>query len=146
MARTASSWPMCSPHLPDFFIACMFTPHSPILGASCAAFGLMGIMLAMGIGQRADPLTQAVRQHYGQWLVFGMVMSLRGGISLSGPRRRLHRRLHRWHHRRASQSSRFRPRAFWKIRLAFCLPIALLCCPLLRIWISLQMFAFAKTF
>jgi len=67
-----------------FFIACIFTPRSPVLGASCAAFGLMGVMLAMGIGQRADPLTQAVRQHYGQWIVFGLVMSLGGGISMSG--------------------------------------------------------------
>jgi rhomboid protease GluP len=67
-----------------FFIACIFTPRSPVLGASCAAFGLMGVMLAMGIGQRADPLTQAVRQHYGQWIVFGLVMSMGGGISMSG--------------------------------------------------------------
>jgi rhomboid protease GluP len=66
-----------------FLLACKLSPN-PILGASCAAFGLMGIMLAMGIGQRADPLTQAVRQHYGQWLVIGIVMSLQGGISLSG--------------------------------------------------------------
>ncbi len=44
----------------------------------------MGVMLAMGIGQRADPLTQAVRSHYGQWIVFGLVMSLGGGISMSG--------------------------------------------------------------
>jgi len=67
-----------------FWLACRMTPHTPILGASCAAFGLMGIMLAMGIGQRADPLTQAVRRHYGQWLVLGLVMSINGGISLSG--------------------------------------------------------------
>jgi rhomboid protease GluP len=67
-----------------FLTAAVFTPHSPVLGASCAAFGLMGIMLAMGIGERADPLTQAVRQHYGQWLIIGVVMSLQGGISLSG--------------------------------------------------------------
>jgi rhomboid protease GluP len=66
-----------------FLLACMLS-RSPILGASCAAFGLMGVMLAMGIGQRADPLTQAVRKHYGQWLVFGLVLSLQGGISLSG--------------------------------------------------------------
>jgi rhomboid protease GluP len=67
-----------------FLLACDRTPHIPILGASCAAFGLMGIMLAMGIGKRADPLTQAVRQHYGQWLIFGLVLSLGGGISLWG--------------------------------------------------------------
>jgi rhomboid protease GluP len=67
-----------------FLCASIFSPAAPVLGASCAAFGLMGIMLAMGIGQRADPLTQAVRQHYGQWVVFGLVMSLGGGISMSG--------------------------------------------------------------
>jgi len=67
-----------------FLLACYLTPHIPILGASCAAFGLMGVMLAMGIGKRADPLTQAVRQHYGQWLIFGLVLSLGGGISLWG--------------------------------------------------------------
>jgi rhomboid protease GluP len=67
-----------------FLCAMIFTPNSPVLGASCAAFGLMGVMLAMGMGRRADPLTQAVRQHYGQWIVFGLVMSLGGGISLSG--------------------------------------------------------------
>ncbi len=68
-----------------FLCAAIFTPHSPILGASCAAFGLMGVMLAMGVaGNRADPFTQLVRQHYGQWLVFGLVMSFGGGISLSG--------------------------------------------------------------
>jgi rhomboid protease GluP len=66
-----------------FALACFLSPH-PVLGASCAAFGLMGVMLAMGIGQRADPLTQAVRQHYGQWLIIGVVMSLQPGISLSG--------------------------------------------------------------
>jgi rhomboid protease GluP len=66
-----------------FLCACFFSPN-PVLGASCAAFGLMGVMLAMGIGQRADPLTQAVRRHYGQWLVFGLAMSLGGGISMSG--------------------------------------------------------------
>ena len=46
--------------------------------------GLWAIMLAMGIGQRSDPLTRAVRQHYGQWLVFGLAMSLGSGISLAG--------------------------------------------------------------
>jgi membrane associated rhomboid family serine protease len=43
----------------------------------------MGIMLAMGLRNRADPLSQAVRAHYGQWLVFGLVMSFGGGISMS---------------------------------------------------------------
>jgi rhomboid protease GluP len=55
-----------------------------VLGASAPAFGMIGIMLAMGLRGRADPLTQAVRAHYGQWLIFGLVMSFGGGISLAG--------------------------------------------------------------
>ena len=67
-----------------FLVACIFSPGSQVIGASCAAFGLIGIMLAMGLRQRADPLTQAVRAHYGQWLIFGLVLSFTGGISLAG--------------------------------------------------------------
>jgi rhomboid protease GluP len=66
-----------------FLCAAIFSPRSPAIGASAAAFGLMGIMLAMGLRDRADPLSQAVRSHYGQWLVFGLVMSFGGGISMS---------------------------------------------------------------
>jgi hypothetical protein len=44
----------------------------------------MGTMLAMGLRSRADPLAQAVRSHYGMWLVFGLLMSIDGDISLSG--------------------------------------------------------------
>ena len=66
-----------------FYCAAIFSPAAPAIGASAAAFGLMGIMLAMGLRDRADPLSQAVRSHYGQWLIFGLVMSLGGGISMS---------------------------------------------------------------
>jgi rhomboid protease GluP len=66
-----------------FLCAAIFSPRAPAIGASAAAFGLMGIMLAMGLRNRADPLSQAVRSHYGQWLVFGLVMSFGGGISMS---------------------------------------------------------------
>lgn len=65
-----------------FFCAFLFS-SGYVLGASAAAFGLMGTMLAMGLRDRSDPLSQAVRQHYGQWLVFGLVMSLGGGISMT---------------------------------------------------------------
>jgi rhomboid protease GluP len=66
-----------------FLCATIFSPQSPAIGASAAAFGLMGVMLAMGLRNRTDPLSQAVRSHYGQWLVFGLVMSFGGGISMS---------------------------------------------------------------
>jgi len=109
-----------------FLCACFFSPY-PVLGASCAAFGLIGVMLAMGIGQRADPLTQAVRQHYGQWLVFGLVMSLGGGISLSGHIGGLIGGFlvgivaGRPGHPSAPRE------LFWKITAALCLAVVLLC-------------------
>jgi rhomboid protease GluP len=69
--------------LTGFLFAAFFSSGAPAIGASAAAFGLMGIMLAMGLRDRTDPLSQAVRSHYGQWLVFGLVMSFGGGISMS---------------------------------------------------------------
>ena len=56
---------------------------TPALGASAAAFGMFGIMLAMGLRERANPLVQAIRAHYGQWLIIGLVLSLMPGVSLS---------------------------------------------------------------
>lgn len=67
-----------------FFLAAVLTPHAQVLGASCAAFGLIGTMLAIGLRNRADPLSQAVRSQYGTWLVYGIVLSFFGPISLSG--------------------------------------------------------------
>ncbi len=67
-----------------FALAAVMTPSTPVLGASCAAFGLIGTMLAMGFRNRAEPLSQAVRSQYGTWLVYGIVMSLWGRVSLAG--------------------------------------------------------------
>jgi rhomboid protease GluP len=67
-----------------FGLAAVATPHAQVLGASCAAFGLIGTMLAIGLRNRADPLSQAVRSQYGTWLVYGIVMSLWGSVSLAG--------------------------------------------------------------
>ena len=64
-----------------FWLACFFGSIS--LGASAPAFGLFGIMLAMGLRHRSDPLAQAIRAHYGQWLILGLVLSLMPGVSLS---------------------------------------------------------------
>jgi rhomboid protease GluP len=44
---------------------------------------MFGIMLAMGLRHRADPLVQAVKAHYGQWLVIGLVLSLMPGIDMA---------------------------------------------------------------
>lgn len=60
-----------------------YTFSSPAVGASAGAFGLFGIMLAIGVHNRADPLAQAVRAHYGQWVILGLVLSFMPGVSLS---------------------------------------------------------------
>ena len=67
-----------------FALAAWLSPHATVVGASCAAFGLIGTMLAIGLRHRADPLAQAVRSQYGTWLVYGIAMSFIGRISLSG--------------------------------------------------------------
>ena len=64
-----------------FYFAYRFNTFA--LGASAAAFGMFGIMLAMGLRERANPLVQAIRAHYGQWLIIGLVLSLGPGISLA---------------------------------------------------------------
>ncbi len=66
-----------------FLCSLLWSPGSLSLGASAACFGLFGIMLAMGLRQRADPITQAVRAHYGQWLIFGLLLSLVPGVDMA---------------------------------------------------------------
>lgn len=66
-----------------FLCSLLWSPTSLSLGASAACFGMFGIMLAMGIGNRADPLAQAVKAHYTQWLLIGIVLSLMPGIDLA---------------------------------------------------------------
>ncbi len=66
-----------------FYCSTLWSPNSLSLGASAACFGLFGIMLAMGIRGRADPLTRAVRAHYGQWVIFGLLMSVIPGVDMA---------------------------------------------------------------
>ncbi len=69
--------------LTGFWLSYLWAPRSLSLGASAACFGMFGIMLAMGLRNRADPLAQAVRAHYGQWFVIGLVLSLMPGIDMA---------------------------------------------------------------
>ncbi|MBV9267229.1 MAG: rhomboid family intramembrane serine protease [Acidobacteriaceae bacterium] len=66
-----------------FLVSFLWSPGAPSLGASAAAYGLIGIMLAMSIGRRSDPLVQLVRTQYTQWLIFGLLLSLVGNIDLA---------------------------------------------------------------
>lgn len=65
-----------------FLLSSIFSPGTPSLGASAAAFGLVGVMLAMAVGRRSDPLVQAVRAHYGRYLIFSLVLSILPGIDI----------------------------------------------------------------
>ncbi len=66
-----------------FLFSLLFSPRSLSLGASAAAFGLIGIMLAMGVRHRSDPLVQLVRAQYTQWVIFSLVLSFMPGVDLA---------------------------------------------------------------
>jgi rhomboid protease GluP len=65
-----------------YILSSVMSPASPSLGASAAAFGLLGLMLAMAVGRRSDPIVQAVRAHYGRYLIFSLVLSVLPGIDI----------------------------------------------------------------
>ncbi len=65
-----------------FLCSLLFSPAFS-LGASAAAFGLIGIMLAMGVRHRSDPLVQMVRAQYTQWVIFSLVLSFMPGVDLA---------------------------------------------------------------
>jgi rhomboid protease GluP len=64
-----------------FWLSALWHPLAPSVGASAACFGLIGIMLAMGLRQRADPMTQAVRAYYGRWAVYALIFSFLPGFN-----------------------------------------------------------------
>ncbi len=65
-----------------FLLSLIWRPGSPSLGASAACFGLIGIMLAMGVRQRSDPLAQAVRAFYGRWAIYALLFSFLPGFGI----------------------------------------------------------------
>jgi rhomboid protease GluP len=66
-----------------FLLSTLWSPNNLSAGASAACFGYFGLMLAMATRRRSDPLAQAVRSHYGQWLLFGLVLSILPGVDLA---------------------------------------------------------------
>jgi len=64
-----------------FWLSALWHPMAPSVGASAPCFGLIGIMLAMGLRQRSDPMTQAVRSYYGRWAVYALVFSFLPGFN-----------------------------------------------------------------
>lgn len=64
------------------FLLSLLWSRSLSLGASAACYGLIGIMLAMGL-RRNDPLSLAVRAYYRQWVIFGLLLSLLPGVDIA---------------------------------------------------------------
>ncbi|MBV8829146.1 MAG: rhomboid family intramembrane serine protease [Acidobacteriaceae bacterium] len=65
-----------------FWLSLMWRPGVPSLGASAACFGLIGIMLAMGVRRRTDPLALAVRSFYGRWAIYALIFSFLPGFGI----------------------------------------------------------------
>jgi rhomboid protease GluP len=65
-----------------FWLSLLWNPGALSTGASAACFGLIGIMLAMGLRQRSDPMAQAVRAYYGRWAVYAMIFSFLPGFNI----------------------------------------------------------------
>jgi rhomboid protease GluP len=59
-----------------FLLSTLMSPMALSVGASAAAFGLIGIMLALGVRRRNDPLVQLIRQRYMQWVIFSVVLTV----------------------------------------------------------------------
>ena len=65
-----------------FWLSLFWSPGVPSVGASAACFGLIGIMLAMGLRQqRSDPMAQAVRNYYGRWAIYAVIFSFLPGFN-----------------------------------------------------------------
>lgn len=61
------------------FLASTFWSGSVSVGASAGIFGLIGVMIAFGM-QHQTSMGTAVRSHYTQWAVYGLVMGLLPGF------------------------------------------------------------------
>lgn len=59
-----------------------FLPGALSIGASAACFGLIGVMLALGL-RRDSPMSHMVRAYFGRWAVYGLVFSFLPGIDIA---------------------------------------------------------------
>jgi rhomboid protease GluP len=64
-----------------FFVSLLWRPMTLSVGASAACFGLIGIMLAIGV-RRNDPLAQTIRAYYRRWAIYGLIFSFLPGIDI----------------------------------------------------------------
>ncbi len=64
-----------------FFVSMLWRPMGLSIGASAACFGLIGIMLALGL-RRSDPMAQTIRAYYRRWAIYGLIFSILPGIDI----------------------------------------------------------------
>ena len=64
-----------------FLLSFLFAPRALSVGASAACFGLIGIMLAVGLTSRS-PLAQSVRAYYRRWAIYGLIFSFFPGLHI----------------------------------------------------------------
>ena len=63
-----------------FFASTWFSPAMSV-GASAALFGLLGAMIAVGM-RTSTPMGSAIRAHYTQWAIWGVVIGLLPGLRI----------------------------------------------------------------
>lgn len=63
------------------FIASMWWSPAMSVGASAALFGLIGAMIALGVLSKS-PMASALRAHYTQWAIWGVVIGLLPGFRI----------------------------------------------------------------
>jgi rhomboid protease GluP len=62
------------------FLTTAYFSRSPAVGASAGLFGLIGVMIALGVRTRTS-MGQAIRAHYIRWAIYGLVFGLLPGIA-----------------------------------------------------------------
>jgi rhomboid protease GluP len=63
------------------FVASSWYSGAMSIGASAALFGLLGAMIAAGM-RSTHPLGSAIRAHYTQWAIWGLVMGFLPGLRI----------------------------------------------------------------
>lgn len=62
------------------FLASSWWSPALSVGASAPLFGLLGAMIALGVKFRHTALGSAMRSHYTQWAIWGLVMGMMPGL------------------------------------------------------------------
>jgi len=65
-----------------FYLSVHWHPMSPSVGASAALYGMIGAMIALGVGHRSSA-GQAIGGLYIRWAIYGLIISFIPGIDLA---------------------------------------------------------------